>query len=62
MQMAGGEMARHHLAQRRRLLAAARVRVRLLAVETEHEVYALRSADRVVVARALPLETTAEAA
>ena len=43
-------------------LSAARVRTRLLAIETENEVYALRSLDRVVVARVAPHEVVAEVA
>jgi hypothetical protein len=42
--------------------AAARVRVRLLAVETDNECFAVRTADRRVVARVAAHERTAEAA
>ena len=42
--------------------AAARVRVRLLAVETDNECFAVRTADRKVVVRVAAEDTAAEAA
>jgi hypothetical protein len=42
--------------------AAARVRVRLLSVETDNECFAVRTADRTVVARVAAHDRAAEAA